>query len=96
MAKPTVADYGKWHIRKQETRQDLLDSRTAHLRNLATSYGWEPHHINAVKVVDDGTGHRVHIDPALKEEVLNKNYGMPGVPHASAIAALHYGLGGPA
>lgn len=93
MAKQTFEDYLKSKIRKVEKSEAVLAYRTQILREQAVSFGWPAHLINGIKMVDDGTGHRVAMDPLLKEEIRNINSNMPGQPAKPAITAFHYGLG---
>lgn len=93
MAKPSLAAYLSSKIRKVEKAEALLLWRTQVLRDHATDFNWPPHLVESLKIVDDGTGHRVWIDPNNNEEIRNLEYPMPGQPAKPAITTFHYGLG---
>jgi hypothetical protein len=93
MAKKTLEDYFKSKIRKVEKSKAVLAYRTQILREQAVDLGWPADLVNGVKVVDDGTGHVVAMDPSLKEEIRNLNYPMPGKPAKPAVTNFYYGLG---
>lgn len=94
MAESSLRSFFNFVIRQQEQREDLIESHSNALKNHALEYGWEPELVDGIRIVDDGTGHRVAMDASLEEDIRNKNYGMPGIPHSAAITSFHYGLGG--
>lgn len=91
--KVSVADYGKWLLRKVESAEATLAWRTQVLRDHATDLDWPSHLVASLKMVDDGTGHRVAMRAADKAEIRNLEYPMPGQPAKPAITTFHYGLG---
>lgn len=93
MAKQTIGSYLTSKIRKVEKSKAVLAYRTEVLRDQAENLDWPAHLVTSLKVVDDGTGHVVAMDPLLKEEIRNLNYPMPGKPAKPAITNFYYGLG---
>jgi hypothetical protein len=93
MAKPSIEAYLLNKIRKVEKSKAVLSYRTEILRDQAENLDWPANLVTGLKVVDDGTGHVVAMDPLLKEEIRNLNYPMPGKPAKPAITNFYYGLG---
>lgn len=93
MAKPSLAAYLFSKVRKVEKAEALLAWRTQVLRDHATDFNWPPHLVSSLKMVDDGTGHRVAMGSDDVEEIRNLEYPMPGKPGSPAITTFHYGLG---
>lgn len=94
MAKPSLAAYLFSKIRTVEKAEALLAWRTQVLRDHATDYGWDKELVDSLKIVDDGTGHRVAMSsPADLDAARNIEYPMPGQPAKPAISTFHYGLG---
>jgi hypothetical protein len=91
--KLSISEYCNGLLRKVEKTEEVLAWRTQVLRDHATDLDWPSRLANSLKVVDDGTGHRVWIDPENKEEIRNLEYPMPGQPAKPAITTFHYGLG---
>lgn len=94
MAKQTLAEYLKSGIRKVEKSAMVLAYRTQALKEHTASFGWDQELVNSIKIVDDGTGHRVAMSSADDlEAARNIEYPMPGQPAKPAITTFHYGLG---
>lgn len=94
MAKPSLEAFLISKVRKVEKAEALLAWRTQVLRDHATDLKWPPHLVDSLKMVDDGTGHRVAMSSADDlAAARNIEYPMPGQPAKPAITTFHYGLG---
>lgn len=95
MAKKTsIEGFLKAGIRKVEKASPLLAYRTQVLRDHAADFNWPPHLVDSLKMIDDGTGHRVAMNSADDlTAARNIEYPMPGQPAKPAITTFHYGLG---
>jgi hypothetical protein len=94
MAKQTLEEYLKLGIRKVEKSAMVLAYRTQAIREHAASFDWDQDLVKSIKIVDDGTGHRVAMNSANDlNAARNLEYPMPGQPAKPAITTFHYGLG---
>ena len=81
-------------VRIVEKAEAVLAYRTQVLRDHATDLDWPPHLVDSLKMVDDGTGHRVAMNSKDDlDAARNIEYPMPGQPAKPAITTFHYGLG---
>ena len=94
MAKQTLEEYLKSKIRKVEKSAIVLALRTQAIKEHAASFDWNQDLVKAIKIVDDGTGHRVAMNSADDlNAARNLEYPMPGQPAKPAITTFHYGMG---
>jgi hypothetical protein len=94
MAKQTLEEYLKLGIRKVEKSAMVLAYRTQAIREHDASFDWDQDLVKSIKIVDDGTGHRVAMNSANDlNAARNLEYPMPGQPAKPAITTFHYGLG---
>jgi len=94
MARPSLEAFLKFNVRKVEKADALLAWRTQVIRDHATDYGWDKDLVNSLKIVDDGTGHRVAMNSTEDlDAARNIEYSMPGKPAKPVITTFHYGLG---
>lgn len=94
MAKYSLKQYLTHKVRKVEKAETLLAYRTGVIREHATDFDWPPHLVDSLKMVDDGTGHRVAMNSKDDlDAARNIEYPMPGQPAKPAITTFHYGMG---